>query len=115
MSGFGPHSGRWVASLARMLWLRPDMTEKIVYWDAKQKKKNNKKHVSQNWQGHPGSVLPFFLHFFLNTWKIFRIKFCFGLQDINRPMLHKIPENWINSKHCSNVTFLLSLVDCSEN
>ena len=108
MSGLGPHSGRCVVSLSK-IYLPPKSTgytqdavapsrydRKIVYWDAKQKKKNNKKHVSQNWPGHPESVLPFFLHFFLNTGKIFRIKFCFGLQDISRPMLHEIPENWIN-------------------
>ena len=29
-------------------------------------------------------------------------------------ILHKILF-WINRKHCSSVTFLLSLVDCSEN
>ena len=103
-----------VLVIPRMLWLRPDMTEKL-FTGTLSKRKKTQKHVSQNWPGHPGSVFPFFLHFFLNTGKIFRIKFCFGLQDINRPMLHEIPENWINRKHCSNVTFLLSLVDCSEN
>ena len=62
--------------------------------DAKQKKKQTEKHVSQNWSGHPGSVLPFFLHFFLNTGKIFRIKFLFWIaRHKNRPMLHEILEN----------------------
>ena len=96
-----------------MLWLRLDMTEKLFTGTLSKRKKQQQKHVSQNWPGHPGSVLPSFLHVFLNTGKIFRIKFCFGLQDINTP--HKIPENWINRKHCSNVVFLLSLVDYSEN
>ena len=76
MSGFDPHSGRRVVSLSK-IHLPPKSTgytqdvvapsrhdRKNVYWDAKQKKKKQqKKHVSQNWPGHPGSVLPFFFIF----------------------------------------------------
>ena len=130
MSGFDPHSGRRVVSLSkihlppkstgyrlpRMLWLRPDMTEKLFTGTLSKRKKNNKKKACKPELARTPGFGPFvFSSFFLNTGKIFRIKFCFGLQDINRPMLHEIPENWINRKHCSNVAFLLLLVDCSEN
>ena len=131
MSGLDPHSGRRVVSLSkihlppkrtgyrlpRMLWLRPDMTEKLFTGTLSKRKQQQQKTTTckpelARTTGFGPSV---FSSFFLNTGKIFRIKFCFGLQDINRPMLHEIPENWINRKHGSNVAFLLSLVDCSEN
>ena len=127
MSGFDPHSGRCVVSLSkvhlppkvlvipRMLWLRPDMTEKLFTGTLSKRKNNNTKTCKPELARTPGFGLSVSSSFFLNTGKIFRIKFCFGLQDKNRPMLHEIPENWINRKHWSNVTFLLSLVDCSEN
>ena len=77
MSGFDPHSGRCVVSLSkvhlpskvlvipRLLWLHPDMTEILFPGTLSKRKKN----VSQNWPGHPGSVLPFFLHFFSEYWE----------------------------------------------
>ena len=60
-----------VLVISRMLWLCPDMTEKLFTGTLSKRKKQTKKttkkkkkqHVSQNWSGHPGSVLPFFLHF----------------------------------------------------
>ena len=92
-----------VLVVARMLWLRPDMTEKLFTGTlSKRKKQKTCKPELARTSGFGPSV---FSSVFLNSGKIFRIKFCFGLQDIYRPMLHEIPENWINRKHCSMLLF----------
>ena len=99
-----------------MLWLRPDMTEKVFTGTLSKRKNKTKKHVSQNWPGHPGSVLPFFLHFFLNTGKIFRINFF--VLDCNTLIgrcCMKSQKTGLIANTVQMLLFLLSLVDCSEN
>ena len=86
------------------------MTEKLLTGTLSKRKKQ--KTCKPELARTPGFGPSVFFLFFSEYWENIPHKI---LQDINRPMLHEIPENWINRKHCSNVTFLLSLVDCSEN
>ena len=67
--------------MPRMLWLRPDMTEKLFTGTQSKRKKTTKKKTCEPELARTPGFGPsvFFSSFFLNTGKIFRIKILFWI------------------------------------